>query len=70
MILYLLSTANFYITILNRKAWFDISIFHWFYYFSRDFYNVEKTNKTGFLFSSFDIYEHFSIVHVIFIIMD
>ena len=42
MILNLLSTANFYITISNRTAWFDIRTFHWFYIFQGIFIRSRK----------------------------
>ena len=67
MILNLLSTANFWITIFNVMFWYkNIPLILSFF---KVFYKVEKTNKTGFLFSSLDIYEHVSPVQVIFIIM-
>ena len=52
MILNLLSTAYFHITILNRTASFNIykNISLIFIIFSRDFYKVEKSKKIGFFF--------------------
>ena len=53
----------------NGMVWYLQEYFTDLYYFSRDFYKVEKSNKTGF-FSSLDICEHFFPVQVILNTMD
>ena len=47
--------------------WYLYEYFTDFYYFSRDFCKVEKSNKTGCFFSSLDICEYVSPVQVILI---
>ena len=66
MILNLLSTAYFHITILNRTAWFDIykNISLIFIIFQGIFIRSRNRIKQDF-FSSLDICEHVSPVQVI-----
>ena len=68
MILNLLSTAYFHITILNRMAWFDIykNISLIFIIFQGIFIRSRNRIKQDF-FSSLDICEHVSPVQVILI---